>query len=298
MDNLRIIITGSEGNIGSRLIPYLRSCGHTVFRIDQIQKYEPDYMVANINEAGDLYEAFSAFDPDVCIHLAAMVSRVTCEQSAFLTIDTNLSGLNNVIQVCKAFNTKLMYFSTSEVYGNIGGYLSEDRTPEPNNRYGLTKYLGEKLVEYEVKNGLKAIIVRPFMFYDERETKGEHRSAMIRFAENLSLRRKITVHKGSLRSWLHMNDAVKYIEKLIHVDRFEIINIGTSEIILTENLAKMMCDYLKLEYSQFVYELPLPDKMTLEKYPDIRKLIALTGLEPEVSLQEGIKKVLESVNKY
>jgi len=266
--------------------------------VDQIQKYESDYMVANINEVGDLYEAFSTFSPDVCIHLAAMVSRVTCEQSPFLTVDTNLSGLNNVIHVCKAFDTKLMYFSTSEVYGNIGGYLSEDRTPEPNNRYGLTKYLGEKLVEYEVKNGLKAIIVRPFMFYDELETRGDHRSAMIRFAENLSLRRKITVHKGSLRSWLHMNDAIRYIEKLIHVDRFEIVNIGTSEIILTENLAKIMCDYFGLEYAQYVYEMPLPEKMTLEKYPDIRKLIALTGIQPEISLQEGVKKVLESVKKY
>lgn len=297
MGNLRIIITGSEGNIGSRLIPYLRR-DHIIFRVDQIQKYESDYMVANINEVGDLYEAFSTFSPDVCIHLAAMVSRVTCEQSPFLTVDTNLSGLNNVIHVCKAFDTKLMYFSTSEVYGNIGGYLSEDRTPEPNNRYGLTKYLGEKLVEYEVKNGLKAIIVRPFMFYDELETRGDHRSAMIRFAENLSLRRKITVHKGSLRSWLHMNDAIRYIEKLIHVDRFEIVNIGTSEIILTENLAKMMCDYFGLEYAQYVYEMPLPEKMTLEKYPDIRKLIALTGIQPEISLQEGVKKVLESVKKY
>lgn len=297
MDKLRIIVTGSEGNIGSRLIPYLRLQDHLVFRIDQIQKYEADYMVANINNVGDLFEAFS-FKPDICIHLAAMVSRVTCEQSPFLTVDTNLSGLNNIIQVCKAFNTKLIYFSTSEVYGNIGGYLSEDRQPKPNNRYGLTKYLGEKLVEYEVVNGLKAIIVRPFMFYDELETRGEHRSAMIRFAENLSLRHKITVHKGSLRSWLHMSDAVRFIEKIIHIDSFEIVNIGTSEIVLTEDLAKMMCDYFCLEYSKYVYELPLPDKMTLEKYPDIRKLISLTGIEPKVTFKEGVKRVLESVKKY
>lgn len=294
---MKILITGAEGNIGSRLIPYLKN-DHIIFRIDQIQKYESDYMVCNINEVGDVFSAFTLFMPDVCIHLAAMVSRVTCEQSPFLTVDTNLTGLNNVIQVCKTFNTKLMYFSTSEVYGNIGGYLSEDRQPEPNNRYGLTKYLGEKLVEYEVNSGLKAIIVRPFMFYDEKETRGEHRSAMIRFAENLSLRCKITVHKGSLRSWLHMSDAVKYIERLLHVNTFEIVNIGTSEIVLTENLAKMMCEYFGLDYSQYVYELPLPDKMTLEKYPDIRKLIALTGLEPEISLSEGVKKVLESVKKY
>ena len=55
-----------------------------------------------------------------------------------------------------------------------------------NNFYGLSKLLGEQIIDYEVKNfGLKAVILRPFMIYDEDEVIGEHRSAMIRFAFNL-----------------------------------------------------------------------------------------------------------------
>jgi len=293
---MTILISGSEGNIGSRLIPYLRQCGHQIFRFDQIQKYEEGYMTGNINNEGDLFIAFTEFKPDACVHLAAMVSRVTCEQAPHLTVETNLAGLNNVVQVCKAFQTKLMYFSTSEVYGNIGGYLSEDRQCQPNNRYGLTKYLGEKLVEYEIANGLRAIIVRPFMFYDEKETRGAHRSAMIRFADNLYHRRKIEVHTGSLRSWLHMSDAVRYIERLLFVDHFEIVNIGTNEILRTELLAKMMCDILGIDYNLYVTELPLPEKMTLEKYPDIRKLIKLTGIYPDIPIDKGIKLVLDEFN--
>ena len=294
---MKILITGSEGNIGTRLVTYLRSCGHRLFRFDQIQLFSDDYMTGNINNEGDLFIAFSAFKPDACIHLAAMVSRVTCEQAPYLTVATNLNGLDNVIQVCKAFNTKLMYFSTSEVYGNIGGYLSEDRYCEPNNRYGLTKYLGEKLVSYELVNGLKAIIVRPFMFYDEKETRGLHRSAMIRFAEGLYYRRKIQVHQKSIRSWLHISDAVKYIEKLIHHDTFDIFNIGSDEVIATENLAGLMCNELGLSYSDYVIETELPAKMTLEKYPDIRKLTRVTHIMPEVDIEKGIKLVLNEFNR-
>ena len=206
-------------------------------------------------------------------------------------------GLNNVIQACKAFNAKLIYFSTSEVYGNIGGYLSEDRHCKPNNLYGLTKYLGEKLVQYELINGLKAVIVRPFMFYDEDETRGEHRSAMIRFAENLTKRNKITVHKNSKRSWMHISDAVRVLEKTIYLD-FNIINIGSNDIILTDDLARKMCVILGLKYDNHVIELPLPDKMTLEKYPDIRKQTELTGIIPEVTIEDGMRRVLNKFSYY
>lgn len=290
---MRILVIGSEGNIGSKLVPYLRDCEHNIFRTDQLQGVGDDYAVVNILESGDLFNVFVAFKPQVVFHLAAMVSRVTCENSPGLTVNTNLNGTNNVIQLCKAFNSKMIYFSTSEVYGNIGGYLSEDRDCKPNNLYGLTKYLGEKLIEYELNNGLDALIVRPFMFYDEDETRGNHRSAMIRFAEHLSMRRKITVHKGSKRSWMHISDAVRVLERLIYKQGFYIVNIGSGELIRTESLAAKMCDLLNLKYSEYVNEIDLPGKMTLEKYPDIRKQTELTGIVPLIDVDEGIKRVLK-----
>jgi nucleoside-diphosphate-sugar epimerase len=70
--------------------------------------------------------------------------------------------------------------------------------PRPNNRYGLTKLLGEQLVDYEVaQHGLRAVTLRPFMIYDENEDFGDHRSAMIRFAHDLARGRPIQVHRGS-----------------------------------------------------------------------------------------------------
>lgn len=289
---MKILVIGACGNIGTRLVPYLLSEDHEVYCCDQLQGTGIGYSVVNILNSGDLLKVFLDFKPEVTILLAAMVSRVTCEASPHLAVDTNLSGLNNVIHLCKAFDSKLVYFSTSEVYGNIGGVLSEDRECRPNNLYGLTKYLGEKLVQYELKD---ALIVRPFMFYDEDETKGDHRSAMIRFAYHLSRKEKITVHKGSKRSWMHVSDAVRVIESLIRLKEGYIVNIGSDELIETEILADKICNYLGLKYEDYVNEYELPEKMTLEKIPDISRQTELTGLVPEISLNEGVKRVCDKI---
>jgi nucleoside-diphosphate-sugar epimerase len=294
---MRILVIGSEGNIGTKLVAYLRERKHDLLRADLVQHFAQDYVQTDVVSLLDCYEAALKFKPQCVYHMAAMVSRVTCEAAPHLTIDTNLGGTNNVAQLCKTLNAKMIYFSTSEIYGNIGGILSEDRSDvAPNNRYGLTKYLGEKLVEYEVRNhGLKAITVRPFMFYDEDETMGDHRSAMIRFAEGLTSGKKIIVHKNSKRSWLHMNDAVSALEKLIYLDQYYTINIGNPKVVETEYIAQYMCNKLGVDFKKLVELVDLPSKMTLEKYPSLHLQKDLLGFEPKISIEEGIDRVLAKV---
>ncbi len=264
-------------------------------RVDIKQHYADDYVLADISRVGDLVGVFDTFRPEVVIHMAAMVSRVTCEKSPHITVDTNLCGLNNIIQLCVQFESKLIYFSTSEVYGNISdpAELSETLVCEPNNRYGLTKYLGEKLVQYE--SNLRYVILRPFMFYDENETFGENRSAMIRFAENLVKREKITVHTGARRSWMHMSDAVICIEKSLRIPANEIINIGHPEVFSMKDVASKMCYLLGLNYADLVTETALPNKMTLDKTPCLVKQFELISHVPTVSFDDGIKIVIHTV---
>ncbi|QJD85259.1 NAD-dependent epimerase/dehydratase family protein [Cohnella herbarum] len=291
---MKILAIGSEGNIGKELVKYLRKQNHHVIECDIIPGWRKDYYQADINIAIDLMDVFMKEKPDVVYLLAAMVSRVTCEASSGLAVETNLVGVNNVIQLCKKFDSKMVYFSTSEVYGNIQGYLDEDTTvPQPNNRYGLTKYLGEKLVQYEaLNNGLKAVAVRPFMFYHEDETRGDHRSAMIRFIEGLSNRKQIEVHVGSERAWFHLDDAVRALEKVIYLKQFEIINIGSDEFVKTEDLAKLVATELNVNLEEYANFIELPNKMTLVKRPKLDKMKNLLGIVPEVGLAEGIKRVL------
>jgi len=268
--------------------------GHEVFRFDIRQGCGEDYLTGDVCNAYELQKAFNEFRPEVVYHMAAMVSRVTCETAPSYTTEVNLTGTENVIQLCKQYNAKLIYFSTSEVYGNTGGMLSEGERCVPNNFYGLTKYLGEKLVEYSLNEGLRAVTVRPFMFYDENEDIGNHRSAMIRFVWSLAKGREIEVHRGAMRSWMHISDAVRALERVMYVENYEIINIGHPNVISVEELADIVC--LRMGRSRDLIKISdLPSKMTLTKYPNLEKQANILKIIPEVSVTEGINRVINVV---
>jgi nucleoside-diphosphate-sugar epimerase len=291
---MRILITGSEGNIGVHLVRQLREEGHEVVRADMLPGWYEDYTQTNIVFPNDLLPTFQTFRPEVVYHLAAMVSRVTCENSPHMAVDTNLSGTNNIAQMCKIFGAKMVYFSTSEVYGNVAGEMRED-IPDllPTNRYGLTKYLGEKLLDYEHREyGLDVVILRPFMFYHEDETRGSHRSAMIRFAEGLSQKERITVHQGSKRGWLHMDDAVRAIAGCANLSGYHVLNIGHPEVVETEWLARHMAELLGLRVEDYWDLIPQPGRMTLEKFPNLEKQAQVLNFQPQVDIRAGVKRVL------
>lgn len=290
MTKVRALVTGSEGNIGKPLVKYLRALGYDVFETDLLPAWRENYIMADIRNASDLLPAFD-WKPDVVFHLGAMVSRVTCEQASSLAVDVNLTGTQNILDLTKRVGARLVHFSTSEVYGPDIDIMSEDITPVPNNRYGLTKLLSESLVEYEVKqHGLQAAILRPFMMYDEEEDLGDHRSAMIRFATNLALGKPIEVHAGSARGWFHVSDAVRSIEAAARLDHFAIINIGSPDIRPISELAEMIRGHYGAS-KDLINVMGLPSRMTLEKKPTLDKQRDLLGVVPKVGLEEGVERV-------
>jgi nucleoside-diphosphate-sugar epimerase len=293
----RVLVTGSEGNVGSELVPYLESLGHEVLCLDILQKYRDNYILCDILNLADAETEIAKFKPEVVFHMAAMVSRITCEKSVSTAVSINMTGTSNIIQLCKRYNAKLINFSTSEVYGNQNISLDEDITPTPNNIYGITKLWAEELVAYEGKhNGLNYINVRPFMMYSEHENMGENRSAMIRFAEAVVTGTPFEVHKGAQRSWLHMSDAVAIYERLMHLDGNHLINIGNSDFIDIEVMAKFMCDYTNQDHSLIQLK-ELPNKMTLTKVASFDTLKQLTDYTPQVDQRDGMIRVINRVKE-
>jgi nucleoside-diphosphate-sugar epimerase len=249
--------------------------------------------MADISHPIDLLPAFD-WGPEVVFLTAAAVGRMTCEQAGSLAIATNLTGLNNVLQLCKRADATCVYFSSSEVYGPDGGSRDEAVSqPRPNNRYGLSKWLGEQLVEYEVGTGnLRAVTLRPCMIYDESEDLGDHRSAMIRFAANLARGRPIEVHQGTARGWLHISDAVRAFEAASRLERFTTINIGHPDVVPIAELAEMIRAELQAD-RELVQLKKLPPQMTLVKQPVLERQRRLLGFEPGVSLREGVRRVCD-----
>jgi nucleoside-diphosphate-sugar epimerase len=293
----KALVIGSEGNVGAPLVRHLRANGYDVLESDIKPGWRDRFVMADINHPVDLLPAFD-WGPDVVFLLSAIVSRVTCEQASSVAIATNLGGVNNVLALCERVGARLVFFSTSEVYGNDCEAMDEAASvPRPNNRYGLSKLLGEQLVEYEVRtHGLRAVSLRPFMIYDESEDLGDHRSAMIRFTSELAMGRPIEVHRGAARSWLHISDAVRAIERAAHVDQYAVINIGHPDVTPMEDLAEKIRRELGAA-PDLVEVRDLPPRMTLVKRPTLERQRTLLGVTPAVGLDEGIARVCRGVRE-
>jgi nucleoside-diphosphate-sugar epimerase len=292
---MRVVVTGAAGNIGKPLVRALRERNDKVLEVDTKAGWRDEYLSADVRNIADMLEILD-FAPDVIYHLASNVSRVTCEAAPTLTIDANLVGTQNVIEIAKRTRARLVYFSTSEVYGNTTQLMRETMLCEPNNRYGLSKLLGERLVEYEVaSHGLDAITLRPFMMYDEHEDMGAHRSAMIRFAENLCLYKPIDVHSGSARGWIHSSDAVRAIIAAgDHQGDYTIVNIGHPDIRPVADLAEMIRAYYGVDLD-LIRVNPQPPRMTLVKNPHLARQYDVLGVAPSVTLEDGVRRVCNAV---
>jgi nucleoside-diphosphate-sugar epimerase len=293
----KALVLGSEGNVGAPLVAHLRAQGVDVLESDIRAAWRDRYLMADIKEPIDLLPAFD-WKPDIVFLLSAMVSRVTCEQASGLAISTNLSGINNVLQLCKRVDAMTVFFSTSEVYGPGCDPMDERLShPQPNNRYGLSKLLGEQLVEYECRtHGLRAVSLRPFMIYDEDEDLGAHRSAMIRFASDLATGRPIEVHRGSARGWLHVSDALRAISAAARVPEYTVINIGHPDIVPIADLAESVRRELGADPS-LVRTTEIAPRMTLVKRPTLDRQRDVLGVVPAVDLAEGVRRVCGRVRE-
>ena len=291
----RALVIGSQGNIGRILVRHLRREGYEVAEADIKPGWRENYFMADITHPLDLLPAFE-WGPGVVYLLAASVGRMTCDQASSLSIATNLEGVNNVLQLCKRFQARCVFFSSSEVYGPQVDTMDDSTTlPRPNNRYGLTKWLGEQLVEYEVATGgLEAVTIRPCMIYHEDEDLGDHRSAMIRFANNLASGKPIEVHAGSARGWLHAEDAARGIEAAAYLREYATINLGHPSVVPMVELAEMIRASLDADAS-LIRVTELPPQMTLVKRPTLQRQRDLLGFEPVIGLAEGVRRLTDRV---
>ena len=105
---------------------------------------------------------------------------------------------------------------------------------------------------------------------------------------------KINVHKDSFRSWLHINDFVRAVEKCLYLSQnFEIINIGHDEIVKTEHMAMMICNKISVDFSKKVNIMEQPKKMTLNKTPYLHKQSDILSFYPEIDLDFGLDELIK-----
>lgn len=295
---MKILVTGSKGVLASSLIPMMERLGYEVWGCDVVPGYGERYIQSNISSGGDLEKAFQQHQFKFVYHAAALYGRIANEASPILATESNIIGLTIIIELCKRYNSKMIFFSSSEIYGGLTGDLHEERKDlNPNNLYGLLKLQGEQLIQYNVKEyGLNAVILRLNMAYSDKEVMGEYRSALVRFCEKLLKKEKIQVYPG-VRSWIYIDDTLKVLLHSLMLPSGTVMNVGHPQAVETLEVAKWLCEQLNLEPSEYIEMQPLPIRMTKDKFINVSKMFELTEVCLEVSIWEGAVKVLESVKE-
>ena len=225
----RILITGGAGAIGSNIARELTSHGREVTVLDDLSSGYRDL----VPEGGRLIEGSitddqalaKAFDPapDYVIHAAALFANQNSVEHPQDDLLTNGLGLVKVLERCMANAVKkLLFCSSSCVYGGKAIMREDDLDLRPDTPYAITKWLGERYVRYWVDyHRLDAVSVRLFNVHGPGGRPGRYSNGIPNFFD-LSLRRQSLVITGTgdeTRDFTFTGDAVAGILGALIVGR-------------------------------------------------------------------------------
>ncbi len=289
---MKVAVTGSKGFVASWLIRELDARGHDVVGIDRFGPDAGDLLADGVVREWLLHES-----PDVCVHLAAQVGRVFGEQDVVHTVRSNAEMSTVVARWCGEFGIRLVYVSSSEVYGDLGDDIAHEYGPMnlPHNLYGLTKRWGEEAARLYAPNDL--VITRLSMPYGPGVPPGRGRRAMDTFLWQAHHRMPLTVHLGAERSWCWVGDTVAGLRMVIEEPFGGVYNVGRDDDPRSMlDIARMACDLAGAPYD-LIREVPPPTAQTVVKRLDTHAIRGL-GWRPLVDLESGMAAVYEHVKRY
>ena len=298
-----ILVTGALGHIGVFLTDYLAKLGHNVIGSDVMMKDADNYVRVDITAFEDLYRIFKKNSIDIVIHMGAEVGRMQGEEYPQKMVYVNDVGTINVIKLCLDHNTKLLYFSTSEVYGKLfddGHTVIEEDLDRGSafmttNIYAMSKLFGEAIVRHYVENyNLNAVTIRPFMIYGTGEYPSKYRTAICNFVYQALTGQTITVHRGAERAWCYIDDFVEGVRCVMNTTfsgKYEAYNVGSDEIHTMEEVARVVIKEAKASEDQIKVVDPPSQFMSLVKRFSIDKARKI-GYSPQFSLKKGVQNVV------
>lgn len=302
----KILVTGGAGFIGSATIAELQKHGHDISVIDDLSFGNRDFLTIPdvcfhqldiLNEDG-LTEVIHKIDPDWIIHLAAIHFIPYCNQHPFKSSNINIQGTINVLNAAKSLKNleKMFFASTAAVYPICDHAIPETQQTNPLDIYGLSKLAGEHLMnEFYLQTSIPTVVCRFFNAFGPNETN-LHLIPEIQRQVNSGLR---TIELGNLepkRDFIHTYDMARAIFMLL--DKFDsgidVFNLGRGQEYSVIDVVKEFENQLGEEITIKVDQSRVRKVERMHLLADISKLKAFMNWEPEISLSEGIKTLLNT----
>ncbi|MEO0295715.1 MAG: NAD-dependent epimerase/dehydratase family protein [candidate division WOR-3 bacterium] len=308
---MKILITGIAGFIGKNLA---FKCLQKNYEIVGIDNFDPYYDInlkkKNLKELRD-FKNFKFFnidildienfkkiilneEPETIIHLAARPGVRASIKDPFTYFEINIKGTLNILESIKNNKIRLIFASSSSVYGNKKGKFSEnDPKITPVSPYGFSKRAGELLCEtYNKLYGIKTIVLRFFTVYGPSQRPD---MAIHLFTKKILKNEEIEIfgEGKTKRDYTYIDDITDGIINAIELKDydFEIINLGNSKPVsifkVIKILEKLLGKKAKIKLA------PLPKGDVIKTYADIRKAKNILKYNPVTPLEKGIENFLK-----
>lgn len=284
MHNTKILVTGSNGFIGSKLVQQLIQLGHDVIELNRTK--------------GDISDkqTWDRLPPvNIVIHLAALtfVPDSWTHPTAFM--QTNLQGTICALEYCRKYDAKLVFMS-SYMYGNPELLpIPESAKLVAFNPYALSKKMAEEACYFYADYfNVKITILRPFNVYGP-DQKGEFLiPSIIRQAlDGKAIEVKVLEPK---RDYIYINDVINCIIKAMYVsENLAVFNVGTGKSYSVAELISIIQEIMHINLPVHASGEHRPDEV-MDTRADISKASQLMGWFPEFSLYQGITDILTVAN--
>jgi dTDP-glucose 4,6-dehydratase len=300
------VVTGGAGFLGSHLCDSLAGDGYRVICVDNLETgslQNVEHLRGDdfIFMHHDITNHLAIDEPvDLIFHLASPASPIDYLRLPLQTLKVGSHGTHNALGLAKWKRARFLLASTSEVYGDPlihpqpETYWGNVNPIGPRGVYDEAKRYAEALtMAYHRQQGVDTCIVRIFNTYGPRMRPHDGR-AIPTFVRQALANEPLTVFgDGSqTRSFCYVDDLVRGLQALAQSGEHLPVNIGNPIEHTLLELAQKIVDVTGAT-SEIVFEaLPVDDPKV--RQPDITRARQLLGWEPQVSLEDGLRRMLQA----
>ena len=295
---MRILITGGAGFIGSHLCRRLIGEGHSVICLDNLftgaKENVQDLLGCNRFELiiQDVTQPITLEHIDQIYNLACPASPIHYQYNPVKTIETNVIGAINVLNLARKTGARVLQASTSEVYGDPQVHPQQEEYWGNVNPIGIRscydegKRAAETLFfDYHRQHGVDIKVVRIFNTYGPNMQKDDGR-VVSNFIVQAIEGKDITIYGDGSQT-----RSFCYDESITGP-----VNIGNPAEFTVKQLAEMIIEMTKSK-SRIVYK-PLPEDDPRKRKPDITLANYKLGWSPVVEIHEGLEKTIKYFEEF
>ena len=312
---MKILVTGSKGVVGSKLVEVLRLQGHKVFGVDLFHTNnnyghglgtvsDEDYFRCDISEYRQIENVIRHVKPDIVYNCAAEFGRWNGEHFYEQVWKTNAIGLKHIIRLQEEIGFKLVHCSSSEVYGDYKDVMWEnvlEKTPiKQMNDYAISKRVNEMQISNSRHQfGTQTVFVRIFNTYGPGEWFHPFRSVNCLFTYNLLHGKPITVYPGHTRTSTYIYDCVNALSKICtNFKDGEIYNLASSNHHTIEYLAELILKETGANPALVNLANESEILTTKDKFVDADKARRDLDMHESVTLETGVRNTVQWMKRY